>query len=174
MQCRPLFANNSFAIRVKQLRERYSLTHEALQVFMDHAAHNKIISFIWGIADDVLRDLKARANQQQLRADFEAYLDGFSSNVQDILTNFEFRNIIPRLSKPTYSAVGSPRSTTDHRYSLATRARVRAISAAGLLRTTGSKPSSRYRSTCSITPASQLTFGSCPTRRPNRDVAKSN
>src|ERR1041384_2268707 len=25
-----------------------------------------------------LRDLKARANQQQLRADFEAYLDGFS------------------------------------------------------------------------------------------------
>ena len=46
-----------------------------------------------------LRDLKARANQQQLRADFEAYLDGFSSNVQDILTNFEFRNIIPRLSK---------------------------------------------------------------------------
>jgi type I restriction enzyme M protein len=46
-----------------------------------------------------LRDLKARANQQQLKADFEAYLDGFSSNVQDILTNFEFRNIIPRLSK---------------------------------------------------------------------------
>ena len=134
---------------------------------MDHAAHNKIVSFIWGIADDVLRDLfvrgkyrdvilpmfvlrrldavleptqklvletkemldkagiteqraalcgaagqafyntskftlrdlKARTNQQQLRADFEAYLDGFSSNVQDILTNFEFRNIIPRLSK---------------------------------------------------------------------------
>ncbi len=134
---------------------------------MDQAAHNKIVSFIWGIADDVLRDLfvrgkyrdvilpmcvlrrldavleptkkavletkkmldtsgiteqraalagasgqaffntspftlrdlKARANQQQLKADFEAYLDGFSSNVQDILTNFEFRNIIPRLSK---------------------------------------------------------------------------
>jgi type I restriction enzyme M protein len=134
---------------------------------MDQATHNKIISFIWGIADDVLRDLfvrgkyrdvilpmfvirrldavleptkpavletkkmlddagiteqrpalcgasgeafyntskftlrdlRARSNQQQLRADFEAYLDGFSSNVQDILTNFEFRNIIPRLSK---------------------------------------------------------------------------
>ena len=134
---------------------------------MDQAAHNKIVSFIWGIADDVLRDLfvrgkyrdvilpmcvlrrldavleptqkavletkqmldkagiteqraalcgaagqafyntskftlrdlKARASQQQLKADFEAYLDGFSSNVQDILTNFEFRNIIPRLSK---------------------------------------------------------------------------
>src|SRR5687768_5829263 len=24
---------------------------------MDQAAHNKIVSFIWGIADDVLRDL---------------------------------------------------------------------------------------------------------------------
>ena len=134
---------------------------------MDQATHNKIISFIWGIADDVLRDLfvrgkyrdvilpmfvlrrldavleptkqavldtkkmlddagiteqraalcgatgeafyntskftlrdlLARGNQQQLRADFEAYLDGFSADVQDVLTNFEFRNIIPRLSK---------------------------------------------------------------------------
>jgi type I restriction enzyme M protein len=46
-----------------------------------------------------LRDLKARAGQQQLKADFEAYLDGFSPNVQDILDNFEFRNQIPRLSK---------------------------------------------------------------------------
>ncbi|AKS43211.1 type I restriction-modification system subunit M [Wenzhouxiangella marina] len=46
-----------------------------------------------------LRDLRSRASQQQLRADFEAYLDGFSPNVQDILENFEFRNQIPRLSK---------------------------------------------------------------------------
>src|SRR5688572_23458827 len=46
-----------------------------------------------------LRDLRARKSQQQLKADFEAYLDGFSPNVQDILTNFEFRNQIPRLSK---------------------------------------------------------------------------
>ena len=46
-----------------------------------------------------LRDLKARANRQQLRADFEAYLDGFSPNVQDILDNFEFRNQIQRLSR---------------------------------------------------------------------------
>ena len=46
-----------------------------------------------------LRDLRARASRQQLRADFEAYLDGFSPNVQDILDNFEFRNQIPRLSK---------------------------------------------------------------------------
>ena len=46
-----------------------------------------------------LRDLRARASQQQLKADFEAYLDGFSQNVQEILDNFEFRNRIPRLSK---------------------------------------------------------------------------
>jgi type I restriction enzyme M protein len=134
---------------------------------MDQAAHNKIVSFIWGIADDVLRDLfvrgkyrdvilpmfvlrrldavleptkkqvletkamldqagiteqhaalckasdqafyntskfslrdlKSRGSQQQLKADFEDYLDGFSQNVQDILTNFEFRNVLARLSK---------------------------------------------------------------------------
>src|SRR5512140_409872 len=46
-----------------------------------------------------LRDLRARASQQQLKADFTAYLDGFSPNVQEILENFEFRNQIPRLSK---------------------------------------------------------------------------
>lgn len=46
-----------------------------------------------------LGDLRNRASQQQLRADFEAYLDGFSPNVQEILDNFEFRNQIPRLSK---------------------------------------------------------------------------
>ena len=46
-----------------------------------------------------LRDLRACATRQQLRSDFEAYLDGFSPNVQEILDNFEFRNQIPRLSK---------------------------------------------------------------------------
>jgi type I restriction enzyme M protein len=47
----------------------------------------------------LLRDLKSCATQQKLKDNFEAYLDGFSPNVQDILTNFEFRNQIPRLSK---------------------------------------------------------------------------
>jgi len=47
----------------------------------------------------LLRDLRSRATQQKLRDDFETYLDGFSPNVQDILTNFEFRNQIPRLAK---------------------------------------------------------------------------
>jgi type I restriction enzyme M protein len=134
---------------------------------MDQATHNKIVSFIWGIADDVLRDLfkrgkypdvilpmcvirrmdavleptkqaileikkmldeaqiteqraalcdaagqsfyntsqftlrdlKSRGSQQQLLADFEDYLDGFSPNVQDILENFKFRNQLQTLSK---------------------------------------------------------------------------
>ncbi len=134
---------------------------------MDQATHNKIVSFIWGIADDVLRDLfkrgkypdvilpmcvirrmdavleptkqavlttkkmlddahiteqhaalcdaagqafyntsrftlrdlKSRGSQQQLLADFEDYLNGFSANVQDILDNFKFRNQLPTLSK---------------------------------------------------------------------------
>ena len=46
-----------------------------------------------------LKDLRNRGNQQQLRADFEDWLNGFSKNVQDILENFEFRNQVPRLSK---------------------------------------------------------------------------
>jgi type I restriction enzyme M protein len=29
---------------------------------MDQATHNKIVSFIWGIADDVLRDIFIREN----------------------------------------------------------------------------------------------------------------
>jgi len=134
---------------------------------VDQATHNKIVSFIWGIADDVLRDLfkrgkypdvilpmcvirrmdavleptkravldtkkmldeagiteqraalceaagqafyntskftlrdlKSRGSQQQLLADFEDYLNGFSPNVQDILDNFRFRNQLTTLSK---------------------------------------------------------------------------
>lgn len=45
-----------------------------------------------------LSDLKSRTNQQQLRADFILYLDGFSKNVQDIIKKFEFRNQIDKLS----------------------------------------------------------------------------
>ena len=46
-----------------------------------------------------MRDLAARAAQQSLRSDFEAYLDGYSANVQEILDCFEFRNQINRLSQ---------------------------------------------------------------------------
>lgn len=47
----------------------------------------------------VLKQLKARTNRQQLKADFIAYLDGFSENVQDIITKFELRNQIDKLSE---------------------------------------------------------------------------
>ena len=44
-----------------------------------------------------LRDLKACTRQQQIKADFEAYLDGFSPNVQEILEKIKFRNQIATL-----------------------------------------------------------------------------
>ena len=44
-----------------------------------------------------LRDLTSLGKQQQLKADFEAYLDGFSPNVQEVLEKFKFRNQIPTL-----------------------------------------------------------------------------
>lgn len=129
---------------------------------MDNQVHDQIVSFIWGIADDCLRDvyvrgkyrdvilpmtvirrldamleetkpavltmkkqldaakidnqwpalcnaagqafcnaspfllkdLTSRAKAQTLKADFIAYLDGFSPNVQVILDKFKFRNQI--------------------------------------------------------------------------------
>ena len=129
---------------------------------MDNQVHNSIVSFIWGIADECLRDvyvrgkyrdvilpmtvirrldalleeskpavlamkkqldaanidnqwpalcnaagqafcnaspfllkdLTSRAKAQTLKADFIAYLDGFSPNVQVILDKFKFRNQI--------------------------------------------------------------------------------
>lgn len=129
---------------------------------MDNRVHNQIVSFIWGIADDCLRDvyvrgkyrdvilpmtvirrldalledskeavldmkkklddakidnqwpalckaagqafcnaskfrlrdLTSRSKKQVLKTDFEAYLDGFSPNVQEILAKFKFKNQI--------------------------------------------------------------------------------
>ncbi len=44
-----------------------------------------------------LRELKNRGKASQLKADFEAYLDGFSENVKEILAKFKFHNQIPTL-----------------------------------------------------------------------------
>lgn len=41
-----------------------------------------------------LKDLTSRAKPQQLKADFIAYLDGYSPNIQEILDKFKFRNQI--------------------------------------------------------------------------------
>jgi type I restriction enzyme M protein len=61
----------------------------ALRQAADHAFYNT--------SPFTLRDLKARGKAQKLKSDFEAYLDGFSPNVQEILDKFEFRNQITKL-----------------------------------------------------------------------------
>lgn len=68
-------------------------------VHQDQALRQAAGQAFYNTSKFTLRDLKARSSQQQLKADFEAYLDGFSPNVQEILDKFEFRNQIPRLSK---------------------------------------------------------------------------
>jgi len=68
-------------------------------VHQDQALRQAARQAFYNTSRFTLRDLRARASQAQLKADFEAYLDGFSANVQDILEKFEFRNQIPRLSK---------------------------------------------------------------------------
>jgi type I restriction enzyme M protein len=70
-------------------------------VHQDQALRQAAGKAFYNTSRFTLRDLRARASQQQLKADFEAYVDGFSPNVQDILEKFEFRNQIPRLSKRT-------------------------------------------------------------------------
>src|SRR5438034_3409615 len=68
-------------------------------IHQDQALRQAAGQAFYNTSKFTLRDLKTRTSQQQLKADFEAYLDGFSPNVQDILDSFEFRNQIPRLSK---------------------------------------------------------------------------
>ena len=72
---------------------------EAGLIEQDQALRQAAGQAFYNTSPFTLRDLRARANRQQLEADFRAYLDGFSPNVQDILDNFEFRNQIARLSK---------------------------------------------------------------------------
>ena len=78
---------------MKAALDRETIVHQ------DDALRSASGQAFYNTSPFLLRDLKSRASQQALRDDFEAYLDGFSPNVQDILTNFEFRNQIPRLSK---------------------------------------------------------------------------
>ena len=80
-------------LKEKQWLDDAGITDQdsVLQQASDHAFYNT--------SPFTLRDLSARASQQSLRADFEAYLDGYSPNVQDILDKFEFRNQLNRLSE---------------------------------------------------------------------------
>ncbi len=83
----------------KAVLERKSMLDEAGVVEQDGALRDASGQAFYNFSKFTLHDLRARASRQQLEADFRAYLDGFSPNVQDILDNFEFRNQIPRLSK---------------------------------------------------------------------------
>jgi type I restriction enzyme M protein len=46
-----------------------------------------------------LRQLLARPNPETQKADFEAYLDGFSENVREVITRFKFREELGRLAE---------------------------------------------------------------------------
>ncbi len=54
---------------------------------MDQSTHNKIVSFIWGIADDVLRDLFKRGKypdyfkRKKIKAILDTYIPEFSVRI---------------------------------------------------------------------------------------------
>lgn len=79
--------------------DRKTMLDKAGIVHQDPALRQAAGQAFYNTSGFTLKDLKSRKSQQQLRADFEAWLNGFSPNVQDILESFEFRNQIPRLSK---------------------------------------------------------------------------
>ena len=83
----------------RNVLEMKTVLDQAGLIQQDSALRQAAGQAFYNTSKFTLRDLRARASRQQLKADFEAYLDGFSPNVQDILENFEFRNQIPRLSK---------------------------------------------------------------------------
>ncbi len=146
---------------------------------MDHSQHNKIVAFIWSIADDVLRDVYTRGKYRDIilpftvlrrldalleptkkevlemhqklnelkidnqapqlrkvtgyvfyntspytfktllndpthiRLNLETYLDGFSTNVQDIISKFKLRNQLDTMeeSNITYPLIDKFRSS---------------------------------------------------------------
>ena len=82
----------------KAVLELHKLLDEKKVDNQDLALRSEAKNEFYNISAFTMRDLRSRANRKQLKQDFEAYLDGFSQNVQDILENFEFRNQIPRLT----------------------------------------------------------------------------
>ena len=63
----------------------------------DHALRQASGEAFYNTSTFRLRDLASRGQQQRLRADFEAYLDAFSPNIQEVLEKFKFRHQIPTL-----------------------------------------------------------------------------
>ena len=65
----------------------------------DQALRNEAGQAFWNISPFTMRELRGRSSRARLQQDFEAYLDGFSPNVQRIIENFEVRQQIPKLAK---------------------------------------------------------------------------
>ncbi len=82
---------NDAVLRMKDQLEKSGITNP------DSALRQASGQAFYNTSRFRLRDLTAAGRQQQLRSDFENYLDGFSPNVQEILDKFKFRNQIPTL-----------------------------------------------------------------------------
>ncbi|MFC8797200.1 N-6 DNA methylase [Promicromonospora sp. NPDC057138] len=65
----------------------------------DQALRQEAGQAFWNTSPFTMRELRGRSSQARLKQDFEAYLDGFSPNVQQIIENFEVRQQIPKLAK---------------------------------------------------------------------------
>jgi type I restriction enzyme M protein len=86
-----LESSKSEVLAMKSSLDKAKITNQ------DAALRQAAGQAFYNISPFLLRDLKGQAKQQQLKADFEAYLDGFSPNVLEILDKFKFRNQIPTL-----------------------------------------------------------------------------
>jgi len=76
-------------------RKKFLDTHKVAE--QDGALRMAAGQAFYNVSEFTLAKLKASAAGQRLRDDFIAYLDGFSPNVQEILTKFSFRNQIQKL-----------------------------------------------------------------------------
>lgn len=54
---------------------------------------------IYNISEFTLKDLKNETNSQNLKKNFEAYLEGFSKNVREILDKFKFKNQLDTMTE---------------------------------------------------------------------------
>ncbi len=83
--------NKKAVLDMKNHLDKASITNQ------DAALRQAAGQAFYNTSPFLLRDLRSRAKVQQLKADFEGYLDGFSPNVQEILDKFKFHNQIPTL-----------------------------------------------------------------------------
>ncbi len=76
-------------------RKKFLDTHNVAE--QDGALRMAAGQAFYNVSEFTLTKLKASSQDQRLREDFIAYLDGFSPNVQEILAKFKFRDQIQTL-----------------------------------------------------------------------------